>query len=123
MASISPSATALGVGRLRLVGTRSMETCPETQIKRVRIIRRAGGYCAPFCVDAERHVEHVPTGKQTGIDMGLSAFSADSDGNSIEYPRHQRKAATKLKRRQQRVSRKKKGSNICKKARQALAKQ
>jgi putative transposase len=32
------------IGRLRLVGTRSIETFPLKQIKRVRLIRRADGY-------------------------------------------------------------------------------
>src|SRR5579883_721319 len=33
-----------GIGRLRLVGTRDIETFPIKQIKRVRLIRRADGY-------------------------------------------------------------------------------
>lgn len=113
----------LGIGRVRLVGTRSIETFPEQQIKRVRIVRRADGYYCQFCVDAERQIAHIPTGKQTGIDMGLNAFYVDSDGNTIENPRHYRKAEQKLKKLGQRVSRKKKGSNNRKKSRKALAKQ
>jgi putative transposase len=36
----------LGIGRLRLIGTRAIETFPVQQIKRVRLIRRAdGSYC------------------------------------------------------------------------------
>jgi putative transposase len=35
-----------GIGRLRLVGTRDIETFPIAQIKRVRIVRRADGYYA-----------------------------------------------------------------------------
>jgi putative transposase len=34
------------IGRLRLVGTRDIETFPTKQIKRVRLIRRADGYYA-----------------------------------------------------------------------------
>jgi putative transposase len=96
----------LGIGRLRLVGTRSIETFPEKQIKRVRLIRRADGYYCQFCVDATRHIEHVATGKQTGIDVGLNAFYTDSEGNTVENPRYYRQAEQKLKRLQREVSRK-----------------
>ncbi len=113
----------LGIGRLRLIGTRSVETFPAWQIQRVRMIRRADGYYAQFCIEAERHVEHIPTEHQLGIDVGLNAYYADSDGNTVENPRHYRKAEKKLKKLQQRVSRKQKGSNNRKKARKALGKQ
>ena len=113
----------LGIGRLRLIGTRNIETFPASQVKRVRIIRRADGYYCQFCVQAERHIEHIPTGKQMSIDMGLNVFYADSDGNTEENPRHYRKNEKTLKKRQQRVSRKKQGSKNRKKARKALAKQ
>src|SRR5438874_9761314 len=44
-----------GIGRLRLIGTRTIETFPVKHIKRVRLIRRADGYFAQFCMQAERH--------------------------------------------------------------------
>lgn len=113
----------LGIGKLRLIGTRSIETFPEHQIKRVRIVRRADGYYCQFCVDAQRSLSHEGTGRQVGIDVGLNAYYTDSDGNTVENPRHFRKAEKKLKTLQQRVSRKQKGSNNRKKARKALAKQ
>lgn len=113
----------LGIGTLRLMGTRSIETYPCEQIKRIRIVRRADGYYVQFCVDVERQIQHVATGKQVGIDLGLNAFYADSDGNLIENPRHYRKAEKRLKRLQRHVSSKKNGSNNRKKARKRLAKQ
>lgn len=111
-----------GIGRLRLVGTRDIETFPIKQIKRVRLIRRADGYYCQFAVQAERRIEHTPTGKAVGIDVGLKAFYTDSEGNTIENPRHLRKAEKRLKRLQRRMSRTKKGSQNRKKARQRLAK-
>ncbi|WP_201376117.1 RNA-guided endonuclease InsQ/TnpB family protein [Ktedonobacter robiniae] len=111
-----------GIGRLRLVGTRDMETFPVKQIKRVRLIRRADGYYAQFCVQAERQIEHLPTGKYVGIDVGLKAFYTDSEGNTVENPRHYRKAEKRLKRLQRRLSKKQKRSQNRKKARQAVAK-
>ncbi len=113
-----------GIGRLRLVGNpkQHIEAFPVKQIKRVRIVRRADGYYVQFGVQADRRIEHVPSGKQVGIDVGLKAFYTDSAGNTIENPRHYRKAEKKLKRLQRHLSRKKKGSNNRKKARKQLAK-
>ncbi len=85
-------------------------------------MRRADGYYAQFCVKAERVISHISTGKHVGIDVGLKVFSTDSEGNAVENPRHYRKAENQLKRLHARVSRKKKGSQNCKKARKALAK-
>src|SRR5213078_4833634 len=47
----------------------------------------------------------------------------DSDGNTVETPRHYRKTEKRLKRLQRRLSRKQKKSANRKKARKALAKQ
>src|SRR6266481_2006536 len=101
-----------GIGRLRLVGNKKqrIETFPEKQIKRVRIVRRADGYFVQFCVESKRHIVHAPTDRQVGIDVGLKVFYADSDGNMIENPRHYRQAEKKLKRLHRQLSRKKKGS-------------
>jgi transposase len=59
-----------GIGRLKLVGNKNqqVEEFPLNQIKRVRIVKRADGYYCQFCVDAERTVEHIPTGKQVGYE-------------------------------------------------------
>ncbi|GHO79442.1 transposase [Ktedonobacter sp. SOSP1-85] len=111
-----------GIGRLRLTGTRDIETFPVKQIKRVRIIRRADGYYVQFAVQTERQIEHAPTGKQVGIDVGLKAFYTDSEGATVENPRHYRKAEKRLKRLQRRLSKKQKKSANRKKARQAVAK-
>ena len=114
-----------GIGRLKLVGNpnQRIQEFPTKQIKRVRIVRRADGYYVQFCVDTERKVEHVPSGKQLGIDVGLKAYLTDSEGRTVENPRHYRKAENKLKRLQRRLSRKQKRSANRKKARKQLAKQ
>lgn len=95
-----------GIGRLRLVGTWSIESFPLERIKRVRLVRRADGYYAQFCVQAERQVQHVSSGEQVGIDLGLKAFYTDSAGQTVETPRFLRKSERRLKRLQRRVSRK-----------------
>jgi putative transposase len=113
-----------GIGRLRLVGNKGqrIEEYPLKQIKRVRLLRRADGYYCQFAVDAERHVEHVPTGKQVGIDMGLKEFLTTSSGNTVANPRHLRKAEKRLKKLHRRLSRTQKKSANRKKARKQLAK-
>ena len=115
----------MGIGTVRLIGTRSIETFetfPLDQIKRVRLVKRADGCYVQFAVQAERKIDHVPTGSQVGIDVGLKAFYTDSDGATVANPRYLRKAETKLKRLHRRVSRTVKRSKNRKKAIKRLAK-
>ncbi len=112
-----------GIGCLRLVGNKkqSVETFSIKQIKRVRLVRRADGYYVQFAVEAERKIEHIPTGKQVGIDVGLKAFLTDSEGNIVPNPRYLRKAEKRLKQLHRRLSRKQKTSQNRRRARKALA--
>jgi len=114
-----------GIGRVTLVGNpnQRIQEFPIKDIKRVRIVRRADGYYCQFCVDTDRMVSHVPSGKQIGIDVGIKAYLTDSEGRTVENPRHYRKAESRLKRLQRRLSRKQKQSANRKKARKQLAKQ
>jgi putative transposase len=59
--------------------------------------------------------------RQAGIDVGLQSYYTDSEGNTVDNPRHYRKAEQKLKRLQRHVSRKQKKSANRKKARKQLA--
>jgi putative transposase len=113
-----------GISRLRLVGNKKqkIETFPTKQIKRVRIVHRADGYYCQFGIQTTRQVEHLSSGKQVGIDVGLKAYYTDSGGKTVANPRFYRKAEQKLKRLQRQVSRKHKGSKNRKKARKVLAK-
>jgi putative transposase len=113
-----------GIGRLKLVGNKkqAIATFPADKIKRVRLVRRADGYYVQFCVKTERRISHIPTGNLRGIDVGLRAYSTDSDGNTVENPRYFRKAEKKLKTLHRRLSRKKKGSKNRGSARKKLAK-
>jgi putative transposase len=61
------------------------------------------------------------TGNETGIDVGLKVFLITADGRSVANPRHYRKAERALKKAQQRVSGRKKGSHRRRKAVQVLA--
>src|SRR5262249_48993488 len=57
-----------------------------------------------------------PTGRETGIDVGLKVFLITSEGDAVENPRHHRKAEKRLKKAQRRVSRRKQGSKRRRKA-------
>ena len=63
-----------------------------------------------------------PTGKETGIDVGLESFATLADGAMIHTPRCYRRAERRLKTAQRKVARRKKGSNRRKKAVTLLAK-
>ena len=103
-------------GTFKLVGSRDLHFYAPSEIKRIRVIRRADGYYAQFCVNVERNEEVVPSGKAIGLDVGLNHFYTDSTGETVANPRHLRKSEKALKRAQRRVSSKKKGSSNRKKA-------
>jgi putative transposase len=112
-----------GIGTVRLIGKKgNSETSPIKQIKRVRLLKRADGSYVQCAVKTKRTLPHEPPGKQVGIDVGLKAFYADSDGNTVENPRYLRKAEKHVKRLHRRVSKKQKRSKNRKKAIQRLAK-
>lgn len=103
-------------GTFRLLGSRDLHFYTPSEIKRVRVIRRADGYYAQLCIDIERTEEVTPTGKAIGLDVGLNHFYTDSTGATVPNPRDLRQSEKALKRLQKRVSRKKKGSSNRKKA-------
>ncbi len=69
-----------------------------------------------------RYNRLLPTGQETGIDLGLESFATLSNGTRIFHPGWYRKAERALKKAQRRVSRRKKGSNRWRKAVTLLAK-
>ncbi len=68
------------------------------------------GYYVQFCLDVERIEKRTPTQKNIGLDVGLTHFYTDSDGKTLENPRHLRKSEKALKRLSKRLSRTQKGS-------------
>jgi putative transposase len=106
------------IGRIHLRLHRPLAGTPKT----VTISREADGWYA--CIScAEVPIQPLPpTGKETGIDLGLEAFATLADGTRIENPRHYRRAEKRLKKAQRCVSRRKKGSKRREKAVRLLAK-
>jgi putative transposase len=108
-------------GSFKLWGTRDLHFYQLNQIKRVRVVRRADGYYVQFCIDTERNEKREPTGRTIGLDVGLTHFYTDSDGNTVENPRHLRKSQRSLKKLNRRLSRTQKGSKNRAKARNRLS--
>jgi putative transposase len=80
----------------------------------------AGRYHASFVVEVP--AQPLPaTGREVGIDLGLSTFAALSDGRKLDNPRFARRAQRKLAWAQQALARKQKGSKNRAKARARVA--
>jgi len=107
-------------GSFKLWGTRDLHFYSCEQIKRVRVVRRADGYYVQFCLDVERVEKREPTGKTIGLDVGLTHFYTDSDGQTVENPRHLRKNELALKRLGRKLSRTQLGSKNRARARNRL---
>jgi Transposase and inactivated derivatives len=71
----------------------------------VRVIRRADGYYAQFCLDLERREKSQYTGNVIGLDLGLEHFYTDQHGNKVDCPKFLRRAERRLKKHQRRLSR------------------
>jgi putative transposase len=111
-----------GIGRLKLKGTRDLHFYQISQIKRVRLVKRADGVYVQFCVDVARKENTEPSGTTIGLDMGLKEYYTDSNGVTVENPKFLRIGEKVLKRSARRVSRKVRGSKNRAKARQILGK-
>jgi putative transposase len=106
------------IGRIAVRWSRPLEGI----IKTVTVSREADGWYVCFSC-AEVPTQPLPLiGCETGIDVGLKVFLIMADGQVVENPRHYRKAERALKKSQQRVSRRKKGSKRRRKAMRVLAK-
>ena len=110
------------IGKVKLIGSRDLNFYQVEQIKRVRLVKRADGYYAQFCVDVDRREDLEPSKTTIGLDVGLNHFYTDSNGQTIENPRFLRRSERQLKKLQRKVSKRKKGSANRRKAIKRLAK-
>jgi len=108
-------------GSFKLWGTRDLHFYQLNQMKRVRVVRRADGYYVQFCIDAERNEKREPTGRTIGLDVGLTHFYTDSDGNTVENSRYLKKSERSLKKLNRRLSKTQKCSKNRVKARNRLS--
>jgi putative transposase len=106
------------IGRISVHWSRPLEGTPKT----VTISKEADGwYVAISCADVPIH-PLPPTGRETGIDLGLEAFATLADGTRILSPGCYRQAEAYLAKCQRRVARRHKGSARRRKAVALLAK-
>ncbi len=96
----------------------------EGTIKTVTVSLNPDGkhFVSVLVDDGKGNPELMPMDKAIGIDVGLTHFAITSDGSKFDNPRFFIKHQRNLKRKQQKLSKKKKGSQNRKKARLAVAK-
>ena len=100
------------VGRVAVRWSRPLEGTPKT----VTICREADGWYAVLSRAEVPTQPLTPTGRETGIDVGLQVFLITADGDVVENPRHHRRGEQQLAKAQRRVSRRKQGSQRRRKA-------
>ena len=88
----------LGIGRLKLIGSRDIYFYNEDNIKRVRLVKRADGYYCQFSINVDVKIETTPTGNSIGLDVGIKEFYADSNGHTEPNPKFYRKSEKSLNR-------------------------
>ncbi len=98
----------------------------EGKIKTVTVSKTPSGkYFASILTEIEGENSIVSEGKIYGIDLGLKHFAVVTDGEKVskyDNPKHLTKHEKNLKRKQQKLARKQKGSNSRYKYRKVVAK-
>lgn len=118
--SVSQTATGFilpKIGEVRIFKDRM----PNGKLKTATIIKEGNGYF--ICITFGSQSKNLyPTGENqvVGIDMGISYFLVDSDGNFVENPKHTKKYEAKLRVKNRSLARKKKGSRGFRKAKTEL---
>lgn len=111
------SLTLSKIGPVPIEWSRALPSAPSS----VTVLRDASGrYFASFVVE----VEPTPlpaNGKVVGIDLGLASLAVTSDGEKIAPPKFLRSALKRLRRLQQNLKHKQKGSNRMAAARRKVA--
>ena len=96
-----------GVGRVAVRWHR--EIPDDAKIKTLRVVRKAGKWYATFACEVAPEPPLPKTGRDVGIDLGISHLYVTSDGEMVENPAFYRKAQRALRVAQRSVARKKKG--------------
>jgi len=111
------------VGTLKVKIPKGKKANPATGTMKTCTIKREGTHWfVVFTCEAEQAVVYHPSTEAVGIDLGLLHFGTLSDGSTIENPRHLRASEQKLKKLQEAMSRKKRGSKRRRKAAQLVGK-
>lgn len=101
------------IGEVRVCWSRQLPSDPSS----VTVIKDAAGrYFASFVVQTDPSEVLPEASGEIGIDLGLTHFAILSDGRKVSSPQFLRRAERKLRKAQQSVSRKVKGSSNRRKA-------
>ncbi len=105
--AVNRNLTISKVGRLQVQWSRKFTSNPTT----VTITKRCDGkYFVTLCLDEAKHA--LPkTGRQVGVDLGISRLATLSTGEFVPNARHTAKHAVKLAKLQRVLSRRVKRSN------------
>lgn len=106
------------IGKVKMIVDREL---PCGKLMSVTISKNPSGqYFASILIETE--IDYKPkTNNEVGIDLGLKTFATQSDGIEIANPKFLNKNQVKLRRMQQHLSRKQKGSNRRNKCRLKIA--
>jgi len=106
------------IGSLPIVLHREL----DSEVKQVHLKReRSGRWFACFSVEAEEAPKLKQITNPVGIDLGITHYAADTNGNFVEHPHNILKGERRLKLEQRRLSRKEKKSKNRAKQRIRLA--
>ena len=98
----------------------------EGKVKTVTISKTPSGkYLASMLIEVEGENPTISEGKIYGIDLGVKHFAVVTDGEKVskyDNPKHLAKHEKNLKRKQQKLARKQKGSNSRNRYRKTVAK-
>ncbi|MHC5596845.1 MAG: RNA-guided endonuclease InsQ/TnpB family protein [Nostoc sp.] len=98
----------------------------EGEIKTVTVSKTPSGkYLASILTEVEGENPIISEGKIYGVDLGLKHFAVVTDGEKVskyDNPKHLAKHEKNLKRKQQKLARKQKGSNSRNRYRKVVAK-
>jgi putative transposase len=115
-----------GFVKLPVIGAVSMRQSRDIPdggvVKQARVVKRVSGWYVMLTVQWDVNTpQPMPHGEAVGIDVGLTSFVATSNGLLVKRPKFFVDALRKLKLLQQRVSRKRIGSNNWHKAQRKVA--
>jgi putative transposase len=106
-----------GIGQVKVAAHRPV----IGRVKTIQIVRQGRHWMLILSCDVVPANPLPATGRKVGLDVGIASFITTSDGVTVDNPRWSRTAAERLTLAQQRLSRKKRGSNNRKRAQQTLA--
>ena len=96
-----------GVGQVKVTARRDV----LGRVKTIQVRREGRRWMLILSCDDVPATPMPATGRQVGVDVGITSFATTSDGDHVPNPRWARTAAARLSAAQQRLARTERGSN------------